>query len=263
MVIAVPQNAEELSALRAQIDEIDTEMHRLLMRRGEVIDRLVAAKRTQDSGVAFRPGREVAMLQRLAARHGGTLPLSTVEHVWREIIGTFTQAQARFRVHAPRAATPAVRDTLRFHFGFAAEIVDHPTPAGAIAAARESGTDLVVIPLDDDAEDDWWRPLMEPDAGIKVVTALPLLVSAKELGLPPALVLGSSLIEVDDAPLGVYAVDHLVEAPHLHVLCRTAAGSLIAYEDETALGDIRQQANLEDVLTSAVPVGRLYALPKF
>lgn len=260
MAIAAQQNAEQLAALRAEIDEIDAEMHRLLMRRGEVIDRLVATKRTQESGVAFRPGREVAMLQRLAARHRGTLPLSTVEHVWREIIGTFTQAQAPFRVHAAHATDAGVRDTLRFHFGFAAEIVDHPDPQAAIAATAEAGTDLALVALGGD--DAWWQPLTAPEASVKVVTALPLLVSAADLGLPPALVLGSSLIEVADAPIGVYAVEGAVEADGLAVLCRSGDRALVAYDDSSALRDMESRADLQELLGKAVCVGRLYALPK-
>ncbi|ESR26396.1 chorismate mutase [Lutibaculum baratangense] len=260
--LADPQNAEELAALRDQIDEIDAEMHRLLMRRGEVIDRLVAAKRTQASGVAFRPGREVDMLRRLASRHSGTLPLSTVEHVWREIIGTFTQAQASFKVHTPNATRPGTRDTLRFHFGFSAELVDHGSVGEAIAAAAASGTDLVVVPLDGDGAEPWWRPLAEPGAPIKVVTALPLLVPAGELGVAPALVLGSSGIEIDDAPFGVYAVAAPTDAAGIHPLCRAGDRSLVAYEDAGALRDSATGSALHDLLTNAAPVGRLYALPK-
>ena len=47
-----------LADLRREIDRIDEEMHRLLMERGEIIDTLIAVKKTQDSGSAFRPGRE-------------------------------------------------------------------------------------------------------------------------------------------------------------------------------------------------------------
>ncbi len=47
-----------LAELRAEIDRIDTAMHELLMERGQVIERLIAVKKTQVSGSAFRPGRE-------------------------------------------------------------------------------------------------------------------------------------------------------------------------------------------------------------
>ena len=47
-----------LAELRAEIDRLDEAMHNLLMKRGEIIDRLIAAKQTQESGSAFRPARE-------------------------------------------------------------------------------------------------------------------------------------------------------------------------------------------------------------
>ena len=47
-----------LADLRKEIDRIDEAMHRLLMERGEIIDRLIAAKNTQEVGSAFRPARE-------------------------------------------------------------------------------------------------------------------------------------------------------------------------------------------------------------
>ena len=47
--------AQTLADLRREIDRIDDAMHRLLMERGEIIDRLIATKGTTQSGAAFRP----------------------------------------------------------------------------------------------------------------------------------------------------------------------------------------------------------------
>ena len=52
-----------------EIDRIDEAMHALLMERGEIIDRLIAVKQTQESGSAFRPAREADMMRRLVERH--------------------------------------------------------------------------------------------------------------------------------------------------------------------------------------------------
>src|SRR5919201_4943104 len=41
-----------LAELRREIDRIDEAMHRLLMERGDIIDRLIAAKQTQEKGSA-------------------------------------------------------------------------------------------------------------------------------------------------------------------------------------------------------------------
>src|SRR5664279_1157462 len=90
------QNAalESLAELREEIDRIDGEMHRLLMDRGEIIDRLIAVKARQGGGSAFRPGREADMMRVIAERHHGRLPLETVESIWRVIIATFTYVQS-------------------------------------------------------------------------------------------------------------------------------------------------------------------------
>src|ERR1700743_2501046 len=85
-----PKDAPSLGDLRKEIDRIDETMHRLLMERGEIIDRLIATKGTQESGSAFRPAREADMMRRLVQRHKGILPLDTAEGLWRVLVGAFT-----------------------------------------------------------------------------------------------------------------------------------------------------------------------------
>src|SRR5438045_9400942 len=104
--------ASSLADLRREIDRIDEAMHGLLMERGDIIDRLIAVKQTQESGSAFRPAREAEMMRRLADRHAGILPLDTAEGIWRVIIATFTYVQAPFSVHADLSTgDAAMRDS--------------------------------------------------------------------------------------------------------------------------------------------------------
>src|SRR5262249_61731931 len=115
-----------LADLRREIDRIDEAMHALLMERGEIIDRLIAIKHTQESGSAFRPAREAEMMRRLVDRHAGILPLDTVESIWRGIISTFTYVQAPFSVHAdPSAGAAAMRASPRLPFSLTVPIVPH------------------------------------------------------------------------------------------------------------------------------------------
>src|SRR5947209_19428857 len=132
-----------LADLRRDIDRIDEAMHRLLIERGEIIDRLIAVKSTQDSGSAFRPAREAEMMRRLVERHRGILPLDTAESIWRVIISTFTYVQAPYAVHAD--LTPgdaAMRDTARFHFGFTVPFITHMGATGVAAAVAAANGDL-------------------------------------------------------------------------------------------------------------------------
>ena len=102
------QNEPLLAELRREIDRIDEAMHGLLIERGEIIERLIAVKKTEESGSAFRPAREADMMRRLVQRHHGSLPLDTAESIWRVIISTFTYVQAPFAVHADLSAGDAL-----------------------------------------------------------------------------------------------------------------------------------------------------------
>src|SRR6516162_10507184 len=143
-----PPAPPSLAELRKEIDSIDEGMHRLLMQRGDIIDRLIQVKQTQEVGSAFRPAREADMMRRLVERHRGILPLDTVESIWRVIIATFTYVQAPFRVHADfSAGEAAMRDCERFHLGFTVPLVGHSGAAGVVAAVAASGGDLGLVPV--------------------------------------------------------------------------------------------------------------------
>src|SRR5271166_1255260 len=140
-------DASLLADLRNEIDRLDEAMHSLLMQRGEIIDRLIAVKQTQESGSAFRPAREAEMMRRLVDRHRGILPLDTVESIWRVIIATFTYVQAPFSVHADLSTgDAAMRDSARFHFGFTVPFVTHMGATSVVAAVAVSQGDLGLVP---------------------------------------------------------------------------------------------------------------------
>src|SRR5690242_21831877 len=127
-----PPAPPSLDVLRKEIDAIDAQMHTLLRQRGDIIDRLIQVKKTQEVGSAFRPAREADMMRRLVQRHRGILPLDTVESIWRVIISTFTYVQAPFSVHADISlGESAMRDSERLHFGFTVPLAPHMGAAGA------------------------------------------------------------------------------------------------------------------------------------
>jgi len=164
-----------LTELRREIDRIDEAMHRLLLERGEIIGRLIKAKRTAESGSAFRPAREADMMRRLVERHSGILPLDTAEGIWRVIIATFTYVQAAFRVHVDfSAGEPAMRDCERFHFGFTVPLVGHMGPAGVVAAVASAQGDLGLVPVQGSAGGVWWAAL-EAEAAPKIIARLPFV----------------------------------------------------------------------------------------
>jgi chorismate mutase len=175
--MAKPPETPSLGDLRKEIDRIDEAMHQLLIERGEIIDRLIAVKRSQDTGTsAFRPAREAEMMRRLVKRHKGILPLDTVESIWRVIISTFTYVQAPFSVHADLSAGDALmRDSARFHFGFTVPFVPHMGAAGVVAAVSSSKGDLGLVPAFDVASAGAWWSALEFDAAPKIIARLPFV----------------------------------------------------------------------------------------
>ena len=182
------QRTLSLADLRREIDGIDEAMHKLLMKRGEIIERLIAVKKTEESGSAFRPAREADMMRRLVQRHRGSLPLDTVESIWRVIISTFTYVQAPFSVHADLSAGDALmRDSARFHFGFTVPFVPHMGAAAVVQAVTASRGDLGLVPafaIAGGGGGPWWTAL-EFNSAPKVIARLPFVERANHpAGLP-------------------------------------------------------------------------------
>jgi chorismate mutase len=165
-----------LADLRQDIDRIDEAMHALLMERGDIIDRLIAVKQTQETGSAFRPAREADMMRRLVDRHKGILPLDTAESIWRVIISTFTFVQAPFSVHADLSSGDAhMRDSARFHFGFTVPFVAHMGASAVVAAVSDSKGDLGLVPAFAVAGAGAWWNALEFDAAPKIIARLPFV----------------------------------------------------------------------------------------
>jgi chorismate mutase len=198
-------DTRELAELRDRIDVIDAEMHRLLVQRGAIIDALVRAKATDRIGAAFRPAREADMMRRLVARHEGALPLATVEHMWREIITTFTRMQAPFDVAIDGTADAArMRDLARFYFGFSVDLIGRPNAAAVVDHVAESG-DIGVVAWERQPARAWWRALAQP-SGPRIMAVLPYIkMSARPADLP-AFVISPQLADAAETDIRIVAV---------------------------------------------------------
>ena len=202
-----PPPAPTLDDLRKEIDRIDETMHQLLMERGEIIDRLIAVKKSQETGSAFRPMREAEMMRRLVKRHKGILPLDTAESIWRVIISTFTYVQAPFSVHADLSAGDALmRGSARFHFGFTVPFVAHMGAAAVVAAVSASKGDLGLVPaLAVPGAGAWWSAL-EFDSAPKIIARLPFVERADHPAAMPVFVLSRVAADAMATEAAVWSV---------------------------------------------------------
>ena len=184
------KTGQSLADQRHEIDRIDTAMHELLIERSQIIDRLIAVKKTEETGSAFRPAREAEMMRRLVRNHRGNLPLDTVESIWRVIISTFTYVQAPFAIHADLSAGDALmRDSARFHFGFTVPFVPHMGAASVVEAVTESKGDLGLVPaFATSGAGPWWVAL-EFASAPKIIARLPFVERADHPAALPVFVI--------------------------------------------------------------------------
>ena len=199
--------APSLADLRREIDRIDAAMHDLLMERGTIIDTLIEVKKTQDSGSAFRPGREASMMRALAERHHGHLPFDTVESIWRVIISTFTYVQAPYSVHADISIGDApMRDTARFHFGFTVPYHTHENAASVIRAIADVAGDLGLFAAT--TQGAWWQGLIGSDAP-KIIARLPFVERRDHPASLPIFVISKPLADAAVRERVLYALNNL------------------------------------------------------
>jgi chorismate mutase len=167
---------QPLELLRREIDEIDDALHQLIVKRGALVGAVRAAK--TDAGPALRPGREAAILRRLAAAHEGEFPLPALVSLWRELMSGATHMQKPLSVaiHAPQGFEATTR-LARDHYGAMAQLLVVPTASACLRAVSERTAQLGVLPMPLDAESNpWWPTLMgNDDKTPQIVSRLPFL----------------------------------------------------------------------------------------
>jgi chorismate mutase len=249
-----------LADLRRDIDRIDEGMHRLLMERGDIIDRLIAVKKSQETGSAFRPAREADMMRRLVARHKGILPLDTAESIWRVIIATFTFVQAPFSVHADLSVgDAAMRDSARFHFGFTVPLIAHMGASGVVAAVSQSKGDLGLVPAIAIAGSGPWWTALEFDAAPKIIARLPFVERADHPAALPVFVISRAAADAMVTEVEVWSVRvsgwGAAAARALAPLAEAIAVPDRAFDGAALLVSVPQGGSLDTVTAALVEAG--------
>jgi chorismate mutase len=255
-----PADVPTLAELRKEIDRIDEGMHRLLMERGDIIGRLIAVKKSQEVGSAFRPAREAEMMRRLVERHKGILPLDTVESIWRVIIATFTYVQSPFSVHADLSAGDALmRDSARFHFGFTVPFVPHMGASGVVQAVSESKGDLGLVPATAVAGAGAWWSALEFDTAPKIIARLPFVERPDHPAAMPVFVLSRVAADAMATDVAVWSVRVAGWGAHAAQALATEADFLAvpdrAFDGAALLVTLPQDTSLDAVKKTLVKAG--------
>ena len=137
---------KSLAGLRRQIDDIDDQIHDLLMQRTLVAGK-IGAQKGRGNGI-MRPGREATVLRRLIARHRGRLPRALIVHIWREIFSANIALQGTLSVAvcAPEG-TFGYRNLARDHFGWRTPMIAFRSAAQVLEAVSDGKASVGVLPV--------------------------------------------------------------------------------------------------------------------
>lgn len=216
-----------LDSLRGEIDEIDSKIHDLLMRRTQVSRTIANAK--PKGPTSFRLAREMQVLRRLVARHAGPLPRAVLVRLWREILADSLSQQGPFAV-AAYSAEPgsSLTGLARDHFGVLTPVLERGSAVRVINAVVEGECSIGLLPPPaSDAPDAWWRYLARSGEKVpRIIGYLPFAPAAAPSGADQtALVIGL----VDAEPSGADHSFLVLEAGS--ELSRSAARSLVEKAD--------------------------------
>ena len=182
----------DLTQLRRDIDDVDTQIHELLAKRVALVLEIARIKGIEGAGASpLRPEREVDILRRLARRHNGAFPLGSLFRIYREIMSASLQLQQRFCVSLWTGDDPALSNLVRDFYGFSIPVAHESDASVVLDRVSKDASVLGVLPLPDgSAQGKWWFDLARRRSGLSVVGCLPFLLNG-EAGESRALVVGS------------------------------------------------------------------------
>ncbi|HYM02649.1 MAG TPA: chorismate mutase [Stellaceae bacterium] len=177
-------SSTSLDDLRRRIDEIDDQLHDLVMQRAEVVEAIAGAKK-QGRVPVVRPGREALILRRLVERHRGHFPRTVLVRLWRELISGTVAMQGDFAVAVfVTEDTPGYWDLARDHYGSHAPLIALRSVGEVLRALAESRAAAGVLPMPADGESEpWWHLLAASGASApRVMARLPFAARGNARG---------------------------------------------------------------------------------
>ena len=201
----------DISAIRNEIDTLDTELHALLKRRTELVLKIAEHKKSTGQKISV-PSREAQLIRDIISRHDGALPVTTLVKIWRELIGAFTLIQGeRLGENMKVAVCPhgqagqdrhLLIENARDYFGISFPFVETQNENAAVNLVREGKADFAVVPLPGDAQGSsdkpylWWHLLKDShlnkkEDSLNILARLPFMaLQDKEKNDFPSLVIG-------------------------------------------------------------------------
>ncbi|AGH98195.1 chorismate mutase [Micavibrio aeruginosavorus] len=168
---------DSVDDLRREIDDLDNNLHDLLMKRADLVKKIGEEKRRNKIQV-IQPDREAVMIRRLMDRHHGALPRHAVVRIWRELVGAVSllQTDVKVIVCAPDEQMTEAWDMAKNYFGSVVPMQKMTNPMNALSMVKEGEVTFAVLPWPDDQDPKpWWAYMRgeSPEKIAHIVASLP------------------------------------------------------------------------------------------
>lgn len=140
--------SEELQRLRAEIDDLDTEILAIVSRRAQLARRIGEIKQ----GNIYRPEREAQVMRRLADSNSGPLPQAAVDRIFREVMSACLALEQAMTIAYLGPAGTFSETAARKQFGSAPTLLPQPTIDDVYRAVEAGNADYGVVPIENSTE---------------------------------------------------------------------------------------------------------------
>ncbi len=175
-----------IEELRHEIDAVDDQMHDLLMKRVDLVERigrLKAETAGRETSFAMRPKREIEIMRRLWKRHKGNLDKDILMRIWREIISACVNLQSplTLAVFMPERGMGNL-EIARDYFGTYTPMISCRSVSLVLKELTQGEANVAILSLNDDKQTCWWYTVaMEYKRSVNIFLKLPL-VSVRDDG---------------------------------------------------------------------------------
>ena len=154
------QDSDRLIELRAEIDECDSQIQRLIQQRVSVASEIARAKLANDADASFyRPEREAQVLRRVRERNerlreeiGGLVDDDEMVHLMREIMSTSLAAEMPMTVAYLGPEGTYTQAAVIKHFGHAVKAADVKTIPDVFRVVEQGRANFGVVPVENSTE---------------------------------------------------------------------------------------------------------------
>ena len=180
----------DLESIRLDIDRTDTLIHKYLIDRENLVQKVVQAKKYggRRKIEMYRPTREHAILNRRLLEHRGLFPIESLISVWSELFSGYRSLQGQLKVSHLKADEVLVRR----HFGVCTSYNTLKDSKGVINALLKEEADVAALPFPS-KKDNWCTELIELKT-INIVGSAPFNLSKQ----PKLLLLSKQKLEYSE-----------------------------------------------------------------